>query len=67
MANKRFGLDVVLIIAVCGLLSLFLTGCGTSTGWQYCTGVYPIAQINNQQALMPHRDGIKRAAYNEGQ
>ena len=44
-------LDIVILMAVCALISAVLSGCGATTGWKVEFGVSPITSVHDEKGL----------------
>lgn len=50
MKKETVGIEALAIVGLVGVL-IYLTGCGSTSGWQFGFGVYPVTQIHNVQSL----------------
>ena len=49
--RKVEGIDGLLVLATCGVLSILLSGCGMTTGWKVEFGVSPLTSKHDEAGL----------------
>lgn len=50
----NWAVEIGVVLALCGLLSLMMTGCGTTTGWKVEFGAAPVTSLHDEMGLNPN-------------